>query len=383
MKKILYISSESFPYGKAYASRTRAIVKALILANNDVTILCDQKNKMITGECYRVEQAFNKQYKGIIKHYLVPLLYAQKLDTMLNQERYDLVISRSMYDRYNAVYRVIREHDIPFVLESCECYNVKSFKRGKLDLRYKQFLHLWSSSRYDVDGVIAISRYIENYYNMYCPVLRIPGILDINYIPTQDRKIGRPVKLIYSGDITGGKEILDVIIQALKQFPNSIIFDIYGPSKEEVVKIWEQSHPEEAIEGNIIVHGRVPQESLYEIFRDSDFGIFIRPKRISSEAGFPTKLGEYMAAGLPVIANTTGDIPLVLNDKYNGFLLDNGTLEELVDVFNEVLSMSTEEYKKMSYNAVNTVDEMLIPNKYSEELDLFLDGIIDHFYQKL
>ena len=85
-----------------------------------------------------------------------------------------------------------------------------------------------------------------------------------------------------------------------------------------------------------------------------------------------------MASGLPVITNITGDLPLVLHNKQNGYLLNYGTLEELVDTFNEILDMTDEEYKMMSTNAVQTVHEMLVPNRYNESLDLFLDSIIEN-----
>lgn len=376
MKKILYITSESFPYGKAYASRTRAIVKAMVLANYEVTILCDQKNEKETLGGYTVEQAFKKQYKGLIKRCVVPSLYARRLDTMLYREHYDLVISRSMYDRYREIRKVVRKHGIPFVLESCECYNVKSFKRGRFDYRYRQFLRLWDKTRFDVDGVIAISRYIEQYYNKYCPVIRVPGILDIDYLSVHEPTWKKPIKLIYSGDISGGKEVLETIIQAVGQFPGEFVFDIYGPTKEQVIDTCTMISSQGYIGENVFVHGRVPQESLYGLIAESDIGIFIRPNRVSSEAGFPTKLGEYMASGLPVITNQTGDIPLILKNRFNGFLLQNGTTEEIIETLNSIKEMTDEELDQMSKNAINTVREDLVPASVSDDLHNFIDRII-------
>jgi glycosyltransferase involved in cell wall biosynthesis len=40
-----------------------------------------------------------------------------------------------------------------------------------------------------------------------------------------------------------------------------------------------------------------------------------------SQAGFPTKLGEYLATGRPVVVTATGDIPDYLTDRHSAFLV--------------------------------------------------------------
>ena len=47
-----------------------------------------------------------------------------------------------------------------------------------------------------------------------------------------------------------------------------------------------------------------------------------RPDSIQAQGGFPTKLGEYLATGRPVVVTKVGEIPDYLEDGVNAFLSD-------------------------------------------------------------
>ena len=47
-----------------------------------------------------------------------------------------------------------------------------------------------------------------------------------------------------------------------------------------------------------------------------------RPDNIQAKYGFPTKLGEYLLTGNPVVITSVGDIPLFLRDGYSVLLAE-------------------------------------------------------------
>lgn len=50
--------------------------------------------------------------------------------------------------------------------------------------------------------------------------------------------------------------------------------------------------------------------------------LLARPSNIQVQGGFPTKLGEYLATGNPVVVTKVGEIPDYLIDGENAFLSD-------------------------------------------------------------
>jgi glycosyltransferase involved in cell wall biosynthesis len=63
----------------------------------------------------------------------------------------------------------------------------------------------------------------------------------------------------------------------------------------------------------------------------ADAFLLPRPFRPYSKAGFPSKLGEYLLAGKPVISTATGDIPLYLEDGVSAYLVENDSSEAFSD----------------------------------------------------
>ena len=47
--------------------------------------------------------------------------------------------------------------------------------------------------------------------------------------------------------------------------------------------------------------------------------VLARPDNIQAKGGFPTKLGEYLATGNPVVVTKVGEIPNYLIDGVNAF----------------------------------------------------------------
>ena len=86
----------------------------------------------------------------------------------------------------------------------------------------------------------------------------------------------------------------------------------------------------EKLQGLVHCHGRVPQEKVPSILATYDASILLRNDNRTSQAGFSTKLVESLAAGLPILANRTGDIPEFVRDGVEGLLLDGPEPEDFI-----------------------------------------------------
>jgi glycosyltransferase involved in cell wall biosynthesis len=69
-------------------------------------------------------------------------------------------------------------------------------------------------------------------------------------------------------------------------------------------------------------------------------------------AGFPTKVSESISCGTPVICTDTSDLRQYIQNGYNGFVCE---IENLVDVFSDVLKFTDTQIEKMSHNCCDNV----------------------------
>ena len=383
MKKILLAISDSFPYGVAYAARTRALCKLFQAAGYETDILCDyisgNSDTKEYGEIYFVSEG---PYYGLKKLLKLPNDYKKKLESLLVKNKYDYVVARSMFDRFDKVFSVVRKYSVPLILESCEWYDVRGFKHGRLDIRYYQFLHCFQKTYNKVDGVIAISRLLEQHYKQFVKnVIRVPGIHEVEKLPYRTKVTEKgSLNLIFGGNAIGGKEEFSSLLIALYQIKASernICLHIYGSSEQEVVNSLEKEAKQIYIKLKevVIFHDHVPQEEMANVCMESDFGVFFRPDRRSSHAGFPTKLGEYLAAGTPVITNDTGDVSLIISDKKNGYLLKDGSEETIFQALNKCLRLTVSEREEMRKNARLTAISFLDYTKYISVIRYFLENV--------
>lgn len=383
MKKILMAISDSFPYGAAYAARTRALCKLFHAAGYKTDVLCDYvSDNGDTNEYGNIYSLSKSPYIGVKKLFQLPRDYARKLEDLLAQNPYDCVIARSMFDRFDKVLAIVQKYPIPLILESCEWYDVRGFRHGRLDIRYHQFQHCFKKTYNKVDGVIAISRLLEEHYKEQgIPVTRIPGIHDVDKLPYRTDVSGEGNRnFIFGGNVFGGKEQFSELLMALQAIQANekrIRLHIYGSSKQEVLDSLDEDAKRAYADliDVVVFHGRVPQTEMAKACMDNDFGVFFRPDRRSSLAGFPTKLGEYLAAGTPVITNNTGDISQILHDGGNGFLLPQASSDEIIKALNKCLALSDSEYASMRVHARKTAESTLDYSAYCAQISSFFASI--------
>lgn len=65
-----------------------------------------------------------------------------------------------------------------------------------------------------------------------------------------------------------------------------------------------------------------------------------RPDNLQNRNGFPTKLGEYLATGNPVVVTSIGEIPNFLKDEENAFMATPGNVQSFADALKRAYNNS-------------------------------------------
>lgn len=383
MNAVLIISA-TFPYGEAFSSRARYLSLLLNSIGYNVHVIApiDNKQKETTMNNGRItiqrvrdpKNVFSLSGFGTYKPYMSALLKYSKSNNI------DIIISSSMVFVADHIMDYAKKNDIPYIIEQCEWYDSSIFKGGKLNPYYREHIRRIEKKNKNMDGVIAISRlFFEHYSKQGVKCIRIPTILDKQEMTARiDNGTEDYVKLVFAGSLGKGKELLKPVFEALLKAnfgSKKIVFDIFGPTESQVLEnIGGDMELLQQVRDYIIIHGRVPQAEIENLVRNADFSIFIRPSRCSSNAGFPTKFAESFMVGTPVITNNTGDISLYLQDGYNGYMIDENTVDSLISAFNRIIDLSQDDYIQMRKNARETAEKYFDFRDYVDDFSGFINN---------
>ncbi len=224
------------------------------------------------------------------------------------------------------------------------------------------------------DGAIVISSYLQRYFNNRgMKTIRIPVLINPNYkdISTEVNPQFDPkyLNLIYAGT-PEKKDLLLTIIEAVEQLSSKglfIRFHLLGPTQQQLLKIVSKT-----LSDAIVCYGRIPQEKVYLYLQQADFSVLLRPNMRYAHAGFPTKFVESLNAGLPVIANFTSDLELYLKDGYNGFVVDEISVDALVRKIQYVRTLNRDAFRQLKQNARESAMNNFDFKNYSEDLERYM-----------
>jgi glycosyltransferase involved in cell wall biosynthesis len=196
-----------------------------------------------------------------------------------------------------------------------------------------------------MDGVIAISRYLYDYYSRYTKTILVPPTVDLtNSKFCRGRKLtsNNPIQLVYAGSIgVGNKERLDYIINTVSK-EQSLKLTVVGLTVEQYESVYGNL-PNECT--NVIFKGRVPHNEAVNIVVQSDFQMLIRENSLKNKAGFPTKFVESVSCCTPLIATISSNICDYLVEGENGFIVDD--YKSLSAVLVKISLMNSNEIVRM------------------------------------
>ncbi len=195
----------------------------------------------------------------------------------------------------------------------------------------------WANHR--MDGMIVASEFLRDFYGRGGqPVLELPTLLadppvEADGAATPD---GQPKRLFFAGSgfdprtvaesREGPKDRLDKVVEALgvaQGLGAGFVLDVYGVERSDYLAVMPLHAPLlETLGDRILFHGRQPRALVRARLAASDYSIFLRKKSIVSLAGFPTKFGESIHFGTPVITNALGSLMRYHTEGRTGWYID-------------------------------------------------------------
>lgn len=167
---------------------------------------------------------------------------------------------------------------------------------------------------------------------------------------SQLEKTSHNNSIAYCGTLGFKKDGVDLLIKAfaifIKNHPDYHL-SLYGRGENDstITKLKDLC-VELSIQDHVVFHGYTKYEEMPQALVNASILALSRPRNVQNTYGFPTKLGEYLATGNPVVVTSVGEIPLFIKDGINGFLSEPGNVYSFAEKLSQVAD-NYEEAKKV------------------------------------
>lgn len=240
-----------------------------------------------------------------------------------------------------------------------ECSEIPSFIKD--EKKYVKFHNFFLRMRVKMyNNIIVISDYLNNYYSQIFPqnkIFQIPILVDMSRFQNIEVK-EHPGKIItYIGMMGGNKDGLENLLEAMALVKDKNIntrLHLVGSAPEaDMIRLRNKVKKLDLCE-TVDFLGKKSPEEIPSILCNSDVLVLARPDNVQAKAGFPTKLGEYLACAKPVVITITGEIPKYLKDNESAYLSKPGDIHDFAEKINFALSdQNAQVIGKKGYDIAN------------------------------
>jgi len=184
-------------------------------------------------------------------------------------------------------------------------------------------------------SIVVVSTYLrDKYLKMGARNVRlIPVTAKLNFNENKS-SFNSPLTVIYAGtfaDKDGVKDILEGFLDFNRDYKDAILI-LTGMSSQQLIY-----HDLYKNEKSLIFKGFVEDRDFYPLLRDADVLCMCRTESGFANAGFPFKLGEYLATGNPVICTRVSDVEIYL-DEGDAFLIDPGSPAQICQALKKIIA---------------------------------------------
>lgn len=208
-------------------------------------------------------------------------------------------------------------------------YDFKSLK-GKII--NKSAIFLFEKIVCFANGCIAISTHLKSKCQQASrnkfPISLIPISTDFSLFSKirSSEKKDDSVTFFYGGSF-GDKDGIGLLLKAFEIVmaqDNKARLILTGTGAERHIKILLNLLEKSNYRNYIDYLGYLPDNQYYQLLNDCDVMCMTRINSSFANAGFPFKLGEFLAAGKPVICTPVGDVPNYLTHMENAIFIKPG-----------------------------------------------------------
>ncbi len=347
---IAVLSIHSFPFGGAPTNRIMAYCKGLTENGIGVDVFVPFPTDNLP---VKVSLPDNGECCGI-NYYHTSGLYRNK---------YKIFRGLSLLTKYRKIYgyftssreikkKVKSRNYTSLIISTDEIISLKVYRRlakkigaksififdeFPIPIRHKlkSSIPNWKSLLYrialkKIDAYISISEELKKYFCHFSlkPTIVLPVIVDIsrfNATIEGNLKAGKRKYLCYMGNMELSKDDVDNIIKAfglISEDYKDIDLHLYGNPSSNSKELLTSLIYSLGLEERVYLKGGIPSKNVPGILLNAYILVSSQPNTIRASGGFPTKLGEYLATGVPALLTDVGENTKYVSDGEHVFFAE-------------------------------------------------------------
>jgi len=224
------------------------------------------------------------------------------------------------------------------VFDIVEDYDAVAKLSSKISSKATNFSAKWFSKHLltVADGIIVISSHLKDKISDLTrgkiPILFRSISVDTANIPYTKPFSGSGVSLFYGG-IFGVKDGVENLLKAFDSLASSyprlrlVLSGAGGTARMQKIMDRIKCSP---YHDRINYVGYLSDKEYYRLLCSIDIPCVPRVDSLCANAGFPFKLGEFLASGKPVIASRVSDIENFISDRRHAVLVNPGSIDDIV-----------------------------------------------------
>jgi glycosyltransferase involved in cell wall biosynthesis len=364
---VIFVCSpgNGFPNGRAETSRLTNLAKGLLALGEEVCVLChvpsdDPRmgvlNTVVRGEFAGIpfEYSCGRTVRGetfvarrrlrvtgyvkaarialeLLKDRPLRTVYLYQSDSLVREWVFFLVakMARATY--------VTDVNELPFYQSG----------RGSVTALYAAVYRRVAFKVFD--GILVISeelgRYVKPHMRRRAQLLRMPILVDPDEFakpPEGKELLPERRYVMYFGPLNEYKDGVVSLMKAFgrvaDEFPDVDLALVGDYSRDGRASEFERIAEELGILDRIAITGPVEREDVPRYLHQATVLALARPASRQAVHNFPTKLGEYLATGKPVVVTRAGEIDEYLEDGVSAFLVAPGDSDVFASRLRDVLS---------------------------------------------
>ena len=193
------------------------------------------------------------------------------------------------------------------------------------------------NSYHKAAGLITCSTALKSYFSQYNHEIFIsPLIVDLDEFSVP-QKFEKPIHdqyIAYCGSLNNNKDGVPTLIRSFEKFHalyKDVKLVIIGPGSQNSIDELNNIIKDKGLSDAVILTGPIPHEELSKWLNNAIMLTLARPNNKQAEGGMPSKVGEYLATGVPCVITNVGDLHIYLKDGRDCYMADPDSVDSFTD----------------------------------------------------
>jgi glycosyltransferase involved in cell wall biosynthesis len=237
----------------------------------------------------------------------------------------------------------------------------------------------------EFNGLALMTMSIVEYFQNVCDqnkvkMCHLPMTVDFNRFKEESKQPGEFIRpyILFVGVLNDKKDGVNILIESFSRINTK-----YSDYFLYLVGPWQpDSNGHQELIKKLGLTTKVkwmkeyPRNNIPSIIKNANLLVLPRPDSRQAQGGFPTKLGEYLASGVPVCATTVGEIPNYLVDNESVFFAKPGSVESFAEAMDRALS-DLENAKRVGLNGRKVAEREFNKDIQAKKLYDFFKEIVE------